>query len=52
MDLVTLGKAMRSSRTDKGKLTAAAVAVLGVTALDVLCSLRLTSESSPAAGHD
>jgi uncharacterized membrane protein len=52
MDLATLGRAMRSSRTDKGRLTAAAVAVLGVTALDLVCSLRLTSEASPAAGHD
>jgi uncharacterized membrane protein len=52
MDLATLGKAMRSSHTDKRRLTAAAVAVLGVTAVDMLCSLNLTSESSPAAGHD
>jgi uncharacterized membrane protein len=52
MDLAFLGKAMRSSRTDKGKLTAAAVAVLGVTALDILCSASLTSEASHAAGHD
>jgi uncharacterized membrane protein len=43
---------MRSPGTDKAKLTAATIAVLGVTALDILCSVSLTSESSPAAGHD
>ena len=52
IDLASLGKAMRSPDTNKTKLTAATVAVLGVAALDVLCSVSLTSESSPAAGHD
>jgi len=52
VDLASLGRAMRSPDTNKTKLTAATIAVLGVTALDILCSVNLTSESSPAAGHD
>ena len=52
VDLASLGRAMRSPDTNKTKLTAATIAVLGVAALDVLCSVGLTSESSPAAGHD
>jgi uncharacterized membrane protein len=52
IDLASLAKAMRSSRTDKTRLMAATVAVLGVTALDILCSVKLTSESNPATGHD
>jgi uncharacterized membrane protein len=52
IDLATLGKAMRSPDTNKARLTAAMIAVAGVTALDVLSSVNLTSESSPAAGHD
>jgi uncharacterized membrane protein len=52
VDLASLGKAMRSPGTDKTRLTGATIAVLGVTALDILCSVNLTSEFSPAAGHD
>src|SRR3954471_21695596 len=52
IDLASLGKAMRNPETNTGRLAAASVAVLGVTALDILCSLSLTSESLPAAGHD
>lgn len=52
VDLASLGRAMRSPDTNKTKLTAATLAVLGVTALDILCSVSLTSESNPAAGHD
>ncbi|HUQ97888.1 MAG TPA: SRPBCC family protein [Gemmatimonadaceae bacterium] len=52
VDLASLARAMRSPDTNKTKLTAATIAVLGVTALDILCSVSLTSESSPAAGHD
>ena len=52
IDLASLGRAMRNPDTNKTKLTAATVAVLGVTALDVLCSVSLTSEANPAAGHD
>jgi uncharacterized membrane protein len=52
IDLASLGKAMRSPEADKTRLSAATLAVAGVMALDVLCSMRLTSESSEAAGHD
>lgn len=52
VDLASLAKAMRSPGTDKTRLTGATIAVLGVTALDILCSVALTSESNPAAGHD
>jgi uncharacterized membrane protein len=52
VDLASLGKAMRSPGTDKARVTGATIAVLGVTALDILCSVALTSEASPAAGHD
>jgi uncharacterized membrane protein len=52
VDLASLGKAMRAPGTDKTRLTGATIAVLGVTALDILCSIALTSESNPAAGHD
>jgi uncharacterized membrane protein len=52
VDLASLSKAMRSPDSDRTKLTAATLAVLGVTALDILCSVALTSERNPAAGHD
>jgi uncharacterized membrane protein len=52
VDLVSLGKAMRSPDSDKTRLAAATIAVLGVTALDIACSVALTSERNPAAGHD
>jgi uncharacterized membrane protein len=43
---------MRNDDNDKSRLGIAAFAVAAVTALDVISSVRLTSESSPAAGHD
>lgn len=52
MDLASIGRAMRSDGNDKSRLKLAAIAVAGVTALDILSSVRLTSEASPAAGHD
>lgn len=52
IDLASLRRAMGDENNDKSKLTMAALAVAGVTALDILSSMRLTSESSPAAGHD
>jgi uncharacterized membrane protein len=52
IDLASLGMALRSPDTDKPRLMAATIAVLGVTALDIMCSVALTSEASPAAGHD
>jgi uncharacterized membrane protein len=52
VDLVSLGRAMQSEEGDRSRLGLATLAVLGVTALDVASSVRLTSESNPAAGHD
>lgn len=52
VDLASLGKAMRSEENDRARVTVATLAVLGVTALDVACSVRLTSEDNPATGHD
>jgi uncharacterized membrane protein/uncharacterized protein YjeT (DUF2065 family) len=52
IDLASLGKAMRSPDNDRTRLAGATLAVLGVMALDVLCSVHLTSEASEAAGHD
>ncbi len=52
VDLTSIAKAMQSDENDRGRLTIAAVAVLGVTALDIASSVRLTSEDNPATGHD
>jgi uncharacterized membrane protein len=51
MDLATLAGAMRSDSSEKTRVAAATAAVLGVTALDVICAQRL-SESSAAGGED
>lgn len=52
IDLASMRRAMGSRGTDEARLRAAMMAVAGVTALDIGTSLRLTSERSPAAGHD
>ena len=52
IDLASLGRAMRSADSDEKKLRMAMIAVAGVTMLDIASSVRLTSERSPAAGHD
>jgi uncharacterized membrane protein len=52
IDLASLAKAMRNPESDKGRLTAATVAVVAVTALDILSSVRLTRIGSASAGHD
>ncbi len=44
VDLSTLGKAMTSRRTERAKAGAAAAAVLGITALDLHCAQRLSSQ--------
>ena len=46
MDLATLGSALASKRSNKLRLTTAALAVLGVTALDVFAGNELTSNGS------
>jgi uncharacterized membrane protein len=52
VDLKSLRSAMNTTGNDRGKLKLAALAVAGVTALDIVSSMRLTSEASPAAGED
>lgn len=47
LDLATLGSAMSSDWNQKGKLAAATAAVLGVTALDVICAQQISSQDSP-----
>ena len=52
IDLASMGRAMGSRGTDESRLRVAMLAVAGITALDIATSVRLTSERSPAAGHD
>ncbi len=52
VDIVSLGRAMQSEDNDRSRLGLATLAVLGVTALDIASSMRLTSEANPATGHD
>jgi hypothetical protein len=53
IDLATLGSAAGDENADHGRLSLAAAAVMGVTALDVLCARRLShSESSSWLGSD
>ena len=52
VDLGSLRKAMETRGNDRRRLKLAALAVAGVTALDLVSSMRLTSEASPAAGED
>lgn len=43
LDLATLGAMARSEEADRGRATGAALAVLGVTALDILCATQLSA---------
>jgi uncharacterized membrane protein len=52
IDLRSLSNAMSTRGNDRSRLKMAALAVAGVTALDIVSSMRLTSEASPAAGED
>lgn len=52
IDLASIRRAMISEGSDNSRLKLAALAVAGVTALDIVSSMRLTSERSPAAGED
>jgi uncharacterized membrane protein len=52
IDLTSLAKAMKNPESDKTRLTAATVAVLGVTALDLFCSLRLARIGAESVGRD
>jgi uncharacterized membrane protein len=49
IDLALLGVAFTSPRAKRGRLTAATAAVVGVTALDVICSRELGRRSSATA---
>ncbi len=49
MDLASLGKALASEDSDRGRVVAATAAVLGVTALDVFCAQKM-SQSSDEGG--
>ena len=44
IDLAFLGSAFASDETNKKRLTGAAIAVLGVTALDILCAQQLSKQ--------
>lgn len=48
LDLGTLGAAMNSEHSDRGRNAFATAAVLGVTALDVICAQRLSREQEGA----
>ena len=50
MDLTALGVALTSDDTDRGRLTAAAVAVLGVTALDIYDAQKLSTDTGAHGG--
>src|SRR3954468_18212657 len=52
IDLASLGKAMRAPENNKTRLTGAALAVVGVMALDIICSISLTSEALPDGTQD
>jgi uncharacterized membrane protein len=51
MDLSLLGGAWASDRTDKERVAAATVAVVGVLALDLLCGRQLSDEGGRGDGH-
>jgi uncharacterized membrane protein len=46
LDLASLGKALTSPGTDRGKTIGAIAAVAGTTALDVLCAVKLSREGT------
>jgi hypothetical protein len=50
MDISLLAAALTSPDTDKGRVAAAELAVLGITAVDLLCALRLSRDPLAAAG--
>jgi hypothetical protein len=46
IDLATLGRAAADENADHGRLSLAAAAVMGVTALDILCARQLSASES------
>jgi uncharacterized membrane protein len=51
MDLALLGAAFGADDSQKNRVAAATAAVLGVTALDVMCSGRLSEKASPTTAR-
>jgi uncharacterized membrane protein len=51
MDLALLSRAFSSERTDKGRVFVATAAVIGLTALDVLCSEQLSESAATPKRH-
>jgi uncharacterized membrane protein len=49
LDLATLGSALASESSDRGKLAAATAAVAGVTALDIYCGAQLSRRAEGMA---
>lgn len=54
LDLSSLGKAMASDDTERGRVSAAVAAVVGITALDLYCAkcLSVASEENSSSGAD
>lgn len=52
MDLALLGLALSSARSHRGRAAAATAAVVGVTALDVLCGMQLSRGAGGATRGD
>jgi uncharacterized membrane protein len=50
MDITLLAAALLSPNTDKARVAAAKLAVLGITAADLLCALRLSRDPRDVAG--
>ena len=48
MDLASLTSALKSDDADRGRVTAATAAVLGVTVLDIICAAQLTKQNGSA----
>jgi len=52
LDLASLGSALQSNVTNKTRVATAAAAVLGVTALDVICGQQLSDEKAASGMSD
>jgi hypothetical protein len=51
LDLTFLGSALASGKTEKSKVAVATLAVLGVTAIDIVCAQRLSQTLDETAGN-
>lgn len=50
LDIASLGRAMATDENSKAKLSAATAAVLGVTALDIMCAQQLSAQKNGSNG--